>query len=65
LIVTKCLLKRANELAAAVRAFDLSITKQVSGGKQTVAQHFEARTITFAPIVTVGELEAIDVPLPR
>ena len=53
----------AEIIPRAVGALDLPVTKQIADGKYLRGEQFEAADVIFAPVVAVGELEAIDVPL--
>src|SRR4051812_22814733 len=55
----------AIKLAAAVGAFDLAVTEQVALGQERFFQHAEGGAVVFAPVVAIGELEAVDVPFAR
>jgi hypothetical protein len=40
----------------------LPVTKQVHDRQQLVSQHLERFFVVLAPVVTVGELKAVQVP---
>src|SRR6187549_3821066 len=54
--VAKAAVQIPQKLAAAVRAFDLAVTKQIHHGQQTFAQKLKRLFIIFAPVVAIGEL---------
>src|ERR1019366_6884472 len=51
------------ELAAAVGAFDLAVPEQIQLGQQRLLQELDAVRAVVAPVVAVGEMEGVDVPL--
>ena len=57
--------QRTQVLAAAVGAFDLAVAEQVHRRQQLLAQQLQAGLVVFAPVVAVGELEDVDVPIRR
>ena len=53
----------ANELTAAVGAFDLAVAEEIHLGQQVVLQEIDAAVgVAARPVVAVGEVEDVDVP---
>src|SRR5262249_41611882 len=59
------LLDVIEELAAAVGALDLAVAEEVELGQQAVGQDLDAVGDVVAPVVAVGEVESVEVPLVR
>src|SRR5579862_5167402 len=53
------------KLAAAVGALDLAVAEQVQLRQQRLLQELNAVRAVVAPVVAVGEVEGVDVPLAR
>jgi len=53
----------ANVVPRSIRALDLAVTEEVEGGEQIGGEKFQAAFVVLSPVVAVGELEAINVPL--
>src|SRR4051812_36078934 len=53
------------ELARAVGAFDLAVAEQVELGEQLLVEDVDAVGDVVAPVVAVGEVEGVQVPLVR
>src|SRR5579875_823951 len=53
------------ELAAAVRTFYLSVTEQVDTWQYFFLQNLQTMRSIIPPVVAVGEVESVDVPLVR
>src|SRR5579875_175545 len=53
------------KFATAVRTFHLSVTEQVDPRQYFFLQYFQAVRGIVAPVVTVGEVESVNVPLVR
>ena len=53
------------ELARAVGALDLAVAEEVALGQELVAQEADALAVVLAPVVAVGEVEDVDVPVGR
>ena len=51
------------EFAAAVRALHLSVAEQIQLGQKLVVEQFDAVRRIIAPVVAVGKVEGVDVPL--
>src|SRR5271157_49770 len=56
-------LELAVELARAVRALDLPVAEEVALGQELVAQEADAVAVILSPVVAVGEVEHVDVPV--
>src|SRR5436309_11808394 len=53
------------ELARAVGALDLAVAEQVQLRQQPLVEDLDAVRDVVAPVVAVGEVEGVDVPLVR
>src|SRR5262249_513982 len=62
-LILEGLLELAVELARAVGAFDLAVAEEVALGQELVAEQVDAVPVVLAPVVAVGEMEHVDVPL--
>src|SRR5678815_4529093 len=62
-LVAEGFLEDAEEFAAAVGTFDLAVAEEIALGEDLFAQKGEGRLVVLSPIVAIGELEAVDVPL--
>lgn len=51
------------EFAAAVRTFHLAIAKQIDMRQQMFVQDFKAMWNVISPVVAVGKMKSVDVPL--
>src|SRR5271156_425321 len=51
------------ELARTIWALDLAVAEQVALGKKLVAQKPDALAVVFAPVVSVGKMEHVDIPV--
>src|SRR5271157_642317 len=56
-------LELAVELARSVGALDLPVAEEVALGQELVAQEADAVAVILAPVVAVGEVEYVDVPV--
>ncbi len=65
LVLAQHLVDVVEELAAAVGAFHLAVAEQVQLGQQLLGQDLDAVRDVVAPVVAVGEVEGVDVPLVR
>ena len=57
--------QRMDEFATAVRTFDLSVTEQIDVGQNVVGQQRECLAVVLAPVVAIGKLKAVNVPIAR
>ena len=57
--------KTINEVATPVGTFNLPVTKRIDRGKQFLSKYFKCHSIVVAPVIAIGKLEAIDVPICR
>jgi len=58
-------LELAQVIARAVGALHLAVAEQVQLRQQNLGQQFKAVRNVIAPVVAVGEMEGVDVPLVR
>src|SRR5262249_39032072 len=58
-------LQLAEIIAGAVRAFDLAVAEQIADRQEELLQGLQAVRVVLAPVVAVGELEDVDVPVAR
>src|SRR5262245_49027017 len=65
MLIAKAAFKGADVFAAAIRTFNLAVAEEVNLWQQVFAQQTQALVVVFAPIVAVGELEAVNVPFGR
>ncbi len=65
MLVAEAAFEGADEFAAAVGAFDLAVAEQVDLRQQFFAKQLAGSVVVFAPVVAVGELEAVNVPFGR
>src|SRR5262245_42759137 len=61
----KSFLELPVEFARAVGALDLSVAEKVALGQELIAQEVDAVTVIFAPVVAIGEVEHVNVPIER
>src|SRR3954467_13964980 len=61
--VVEGLLQLAVELARAVGTLDLAVAEEVALRQERVAQHPDALAVVLAPVVAVGEVQDVDVPV--
>ena len=59
------LFELAVELARAIGALDLAVAEEVALGQELVAEQVDALAVVLAPVVAVGEVEDVDVPVDR
>ena len=63
LVVVDQLVDVLEELAAAVGRLDLTVPEQVQLRQHLLGQQLDALGHVVAPVVAVGEVEGVDVPL--
>src|SRR5262249_43270321 len=63
LVITRDFFQFANIVAGAIGTFDLAVTDQVAHREKIFLQCLEATGVVFTPIITVRELEDVDIPI--
>src|SRR5207247_5442604 len=58
-------LELADKRALAVVALHLPVAEEVHAGQELLGQKLHARGVVFSPIVAVGEVKKVDVPVRR